>query len=80
MRFSAPIGLAALLLAVVLNFTTHRIAWQPSAGLLGVAVVACFVALIRLTRANGDVPREELVMLAALLLGLMGVMASVLFI
>jgi hypothetical protein len=36
--------------------------------------------MIRLTRANGEIPRPDLIMLGALMLGLMGFLATILLV
>jgi hypothetical protein len=77
MRFSAPFGIVALLAAIASHVAGHGQRWTLTGAFLGLAVVACFVGLIRLTRAKGELPRQELIELGALLIGLMAVVAGI---
>lgn len=80
MRLSVPIGLAVLVLTTLWHFASHTMIDVPTGVGLGVAVVCCFLGMLRLTRANGELPRADLVMLGALMVGLMGFVATLLLV
>lgn len=80
MRLSVPSGLAALALSALWHFASHTMLDVPTGIGLAIAVVCCFLGMIRLTRANGDLPRADLVMLGLLMVGLMGFVATILLV